>query len=478
MKPIYLSKHIKAVDSLAAEFLQISTFKLMQKAGQSIFSYVQNHKKILVITGAGNNAGDGFIIACLAMQKGINISVWSLIKIESLPTDAQMAAQQYLLAGGKIIDKQPEEKYDCIVDAIFGTGLCRDILGIFADAVNWINAQTASVVAVDIPSGLDADTGIIRACAVHADVTVAVICYKPGLVTNNGKDLCGNLYLESLEIPEKILQRVPAKIQLLDASVLKHKLLQHHHNSHKGSFGQAIIAGGHDGMLGALILAGRSALQSGCGMVEVVSNCQQSVLISIQHPELITANNIKATRLIKSANVIAIGPGLGLNQQSKEVLDYCIAQNKPMVIDADALTLIAQKYKFRNNVVLTPHPKEAATLLNTDVATIQSNRVAAAKKISNNYQATVILKGSGTIVGDASGNVFICPFGYSGMATAGMGDVLTGIVASLIAQGFSTIDAANTAVIWHAIAAENAHKGNCLIASDVMTQLAKEIPCK
>ena len=478
MKPIYLSKHIKAADSLAADFLQISSFKLMQKAGQAIFSYVQNHKNILVVAGAGNNAGDGFIIACLAIKKGINASVWSLTRIENLPTDAQMAAQQYLLAGGKIINKQPTEKYDCIVDAIFGSGLCRDIQGIFADAVNWINTQTATVVAVDIPSGLDADTGVIRACAIRADLTVTVICYKPGLVTNNGKDICGNLYLEDLNIPDKALQRIPSKMQLLDASVLKHKLLQHHHNSHKGSFGQAIIAGGHDGMLGALILAGRSALQSGCGIVEVVSNCQQSVLISIQCPELITANSIKASRLIKSANVIAVGPGLGLNQQSKEALKYCIAQNKPMVIDADALTLIAQKYQFSNNAVLTPHPKEAATLLNTDIATIQANRVAAAKQISDNYQATVVLKGSGTIVCDTSHNIFICPFGYSSMATAGMGDVLTGIVASLMAQGFSPVDAANTAVVWHAISAENCHKGNCLIASDVTTQLAKEIPCK
>ena len=425
----------------------------------------------MVVTGAGNNAGDGFIIAHLAHQRGIKVVVWGLLSVEKLPEDARKAAELYITVGGQIIDAQPTDGFDCIVDAIFGTGLSRDVEGGFAQAVEWINQQNAKIVSVDIPSGLDADTGCIMACTVTADVTVCVIAYKPGLLTNHGKDSCGQLFLEDLEVPNELLCDYSSQISKLDVTVLKQDLFHHVHNSHKGSFGQALLVGGHDGMLGALMLAGRAALRSGCGMVEAITNCEQSVLISLQSPELITANSIKASRLISWAHVIGVGPGLGLNQESKEVLQYCIEQNKPMVIDADALTLSANTYVFSGIVVLTPHPKEAATLLNCDVADIQKDRISAAINISKTYQAVVILKGSGTVIANPNGKVAICPFGYSGMATAGMGDVLTGIVTGLMAQGFDAFNAAKTAVVWHALAAEDCLKGNGLIATDVIEQL-------
>jgi NAD(P)H-hydrate epimerase len=483
MNTLLTKKLIKAADTIAAKHLNIDSFELMQQAGAAIFSYLSNQSSLMVVTGAGNNAGDGFIIATLARKYGIKVQLWNLIAIDKLPPDAKQAAQNYLISGGEMTNNPTNNNnnsnninYDYLVDAIFGTGLSRDVEGKFAQAIHWMNAQKTPILAVDIPSGLDADTGEIKACAIKAETTVSVISLKPGLVTNHGKDLCGQLFLENLGVNNKQLEALNAKITLLDKSVLKNHALVHHHNSHKGSFGQVVIAGGHDGMLGALILAGRSALQSGCGLVEVVSNNKQSVMISIHCPELITANAIEASRLLSGANVIAVGPGLGLNQQSKEVLNFCLEQNKPMVIDADALTLIAhQNTLCSSETVLTPHPKEAATLLNTDVATIQADRINAAINISQRYGACVILKGSGTVVANTNGEVFVCPYGYSGMATAGMGDVLTGIVASLMAQGLSAVDAANTAVVWHSVAAENCHKGNCLIASDVITQLSNEI---
>ncbi len=476
MRKVYHSNTIKAADELSAKHLKITSFELMQKASSEMFSYLHSHHKLLVVTGAGNNAGDGFVIATLGLNQGKQVTVWSLTDIDSLPEDAKQAAGNYLSAGGIIITQQPINSFDCIVDAIFGTGLNRTIAGNFAAAIDWINHQSSRVFSVDIPSGLEADTGNILGRAVRADITVAVICYKMGLLTNNGKDHCGQLFLEDLDISDRLLHSLEAKITKLDQSILSNKNFEHLHNSHKGSFGKVLVVGGHDGMLGALILAGQSALSSGCGMVEVVSNTEQAVMISIHCPELITANNIKAARFVSDTDVIAIGPGLGLNQQSKDVLNHCINLGKPMVIDADAISLIAdQPTNLPNNSVLTPHPKEAARLLATDIASIQSDRVAAARKISKKYQATVILKGSGTVIADTNGEVFICPFGYSGMATAGMGDVLTGIVASLMAQGFPPLHAANCATVWHALAAENCQKGNCLIATDVIKQLHKVI---
>ena len=473
MKPIYIKKQIKEVDKLTAQTLSISSFELMQKAGRAIYAYVQHYSKILIVTGAGNNAGDGFIIATHALKNGQDITVWSLINIESLPADAQKAAQNYLDAGGKLVKQQPNSKFDCIIDAIFGTGLSRNVVDYFADAIAWINSQKSQIVAVDIPSGLDADTGAILGCAIYADLTITVICYKAGLITHHGKDCCGRLFLENLGATEKILSKIPTQIKLLDKSVFKLQTLNHKHNSHKGTYGQVVVVGGHDGMLGALILAGTAALRSGCGMVEVVSNYEQVVNISLQHPELLTANQPEASRLLKSCDVLAIGPGLGLNQESKDTLAFCLKQNLPMVIDADALRLIADKRQFSNNVILTPHPKEAACLLNSDVNHIQSDRISAAKAIAKKYNACVILKGSGSIIAQSDGQVFICPFGYSGMATAGMGDVLTGIVAGLFAQGTSPLEAACVATVWHALAAENCKKGNSLIASDVINNLEK-----
>ena len=475
MRAVFTKSQIKTIDKMAADYLQINSFELMQQAGAAIFSYVHNEKNLLVVTGAGNNAGDGFVMAQLALQRGIKVVVWGLLSIEKLPKDARHAADSYIKSGGQIIDVQPKHKFDCVVDAIFGTGLSRNVEGVFAQAVEWINQQKAKVVSVDIPSGLDADTGCIMACSVAADMTVCVIAFKPGLLTNHGKDICGQLYLEDLEIPNQLLCEFSSQINELDVSVLQQDLFQHVHNSHKGSFGHALIVGGHDGMLGALMLAGRAALRSGCGMVETVTNGEQSVLISLQCPELITTNDVKASRLISSTQVIAIGPGLGLNQESKTVLDYCIKQNKPMVVDADALTLSANVHVFSNDVVLTPHPKEAGTLLDCDVAVIQNDRVSAAIAIAQKYQAVVVLKGSGTVVANPEGKVAICPYGYSGMATAGMGDVLTGIVAGLMAQGFDAFNAAQTAVVWHALAAEDCHKGNGLIASDVIEQLPQTL---
>ncbi len=477
MRKVYTSKQIKAVDELSAKHLKINSFELMQKASSALFSYLHSYRNLLIVTGAGNNAGDGFVIATLALEQGKKVSVWCLIPVEKLPKDAKQAANNYLSAGGEILTNSPKDTYECIVDAIFGTGLNREVSGNFATAIDWINGQIAHILSVDIPSGLEADTGNILGCAVNADVTVTIICYKPGILTNHGKDLCGQLYLEDLDIPDKLLQTVETKISKLDKSLLSYTNFHHHHNSHKGSFGKALVVGGHDGMLGALMLAGRSALSSGCGMVEVVSNTEQTVMISIHCPELITASNINASRFASSADVIAIGPGLGLNQQSKDVLKHCIDLNKPMVIDADAITLIAnQPINLPTNTVLTPHPKEAASLLDTDIGSIQSDRISAAREISKKYQATVILKGSGTIIADIQGEAYICPYGYSGMATAGMGDVLTGMVASLMAQGFSTLQAANCAVVWHALSAENCNKGNCLIATDVIEQLNKVLP--
>jgi NAD(P)H-hydrate epimerase len=471
MKKLYASQDVKHIDRYAAKFLGINSFELMQRAAAAVYQYIQHESDVLIVTGVGNNAGDGFVIATLALKNKQNVQVWSLVAIDKLPTDAKKAAQIYCDDGGKIIYESPVEQFTCIVDAVFGTGLNRKVGGDFATAIGWINQQNCTVLAVDIPSGLDANTGVIQGCCVNADKTITILSHKIGLHTNCGKNQCGEVYLESLAVDNKIYDEVKSSCLLLNKRVLNHRTFKRKENTHKGSFGAVVVVGGHDAMFGALVLAGKSVLRSGAGLVEVVSNNAQASHISITYPDLIAATDINSSRLLSKSEVLAIGPGLGLNQESRDVLNYCLTQNKKMVIDADALTLIAQDYEFNGDAVLTPHPKEAASLLDVSIEKIQSDRVKYSLEISKKYNAIVVLKGSGTVIAQPNGMTYICPYGYSGMATAGMGDVLTGIIAGLIAQGFSTLDAANTGVVWHALAAQACHKGNCLVASDVIEKL-------
>ncbi len=468
MKKLYTSQDIKHIDRCAADYLKISSFELMQRAAQAVYSYIQHKSKVLIVTGVGNNAGDGFVMATLALKNKKSVKIWSLAAIDKLPVDARKAAQIYCDGGGKIIYESPVELFTCIVDAVFGTGLNRKVSGDFATAIDWINQQQCKILAIDIPSGLDANTGIIQGSCVNADTTITLLTHKIGLHTHSGKNQCGALFLETLNVAETIYNEVACACFLLDHHVLTHQKFNRNENTHKGSFGSVVVVGGHDGMFGALVLAGKSVLRSGAGLVEVVSNNAQASLISIACPDLIAAADINSSRLLSKSEVLAIGPGLGLNQESRDVLNYCLVQNKKMVIDADALTLIAQQHEFNGGVVLTPHPKEAAKLLGVSIEKIQSDRVRYSLEISKKYNAIVVLKGSGTVVAEPSGTTYICPFGYSGMATAGMGDVLTGIIAGLMAQDFTALDAANTGVVWHALAAQACHKGNCLMASDVL----------
>ena len=471
MRKLYTSQDIKSIDKYAANHLKISSFELMQQAAAAVYHYIQHEDEVLIVTGVGNNAGDGFVMATLALANQQSVKVWSLVAIDKLPIDAKKAAEIYIKNGGRVVFNTPNENFSCIVDAIFGTGLNRKVSGDFATAIEWINQQNCAVLAVDIPSGLDANTGSIQGCCVNADKTITILSDKIGLYTNDGKNQCGKIYLEKLNVPSAVYEGVKSSSFLLTKSILNHQQFNRQENTHKGSFGAVVVVGGHDAMFGALVLAGKSVLRSGAGLVEVVSNNTQASLISIAYPDLIAATDINSSRLLSKAEVLAIGPGLGLNQESRDVLNYCLAQDKKMVIDADALTLIAGRNEFNADAILTPHPKEAAILLGISVETIQSDRVKYSIEISKKYNAIVVLKGSGTVVAEPSGITFICPFGYSGMATAGMGDILTGIIAGLLAQGFPALDAASTGVVWHALAAEACHKGNGLMASDVIEKL-------
>ncbi|WP_395374650.1 NAD(P)H-hydrate dehydratase [Marinicella sp. W31] len=473
MEKLYSSKQCRQLDQLLADHLGISSFNLMQQAGAAVYQHIQHIPNVLIVAGVGNNAGDGYIIAELIRSNGYQATVWAVSPPDQLSDDALKAAQQYLAQGGTVIDKKPRKSFQLIIDALFGTGLNRPITGVFSEAVDWINQQSAPVLAVDIPSGLNADTGVIEGTAVRAHQTITMICHKPGLHTMHGKDLCGELMLESLNMNDEKNHwsaKVTPQAALLDEKLLSEHLTQNPHACHKGSFGHVLIAGGQAGMPGAILLTAEAALRSGCGSTTLLSHPDHAASLPLRLPEAMSqAFDGKQPKLLKTPQAVAVGMGLGSSHWSQQLLESMFALNKPCVIDADALRLISQ-HKIPANSVMTPHPGEAAFLLDTDIASIQKNRLATCLTLSNRYQAVVVLKGSGTIISDGQ-QLFICPYGSANLATAGSGDVLSGIIAGLMAQGHHALLAAQLGVIWHAITGERSHKKRSLIASDISHEL-------
>ncbi|WP_154222268.1 NAD(P)H-hydrate dehydratase [Marinicella rhabdoformis] len=473
---LYNNSQAKAIDQLAADHLGTDSYELMQHAAQAIFQHVKKFNNILVIAGPGNNGGDGWVVAELARHNGQNVTLWPLKPAKELKGDASLAAEAYI---GPVINSAPGDTFDCVIDAVFGSGLNQNVTGAYAAAINWMNKQSAPVFAIDIPSGLNGDTGQVMGCAVKAKTTIAILTNPPGLYTLNGKDHCGMIITERLNVDSNCYQHLPIAAHLLHESQLTQLIAQRQHNSHKGRFGHVWTAGGQAGMMGAVQLAAYAVLKSGAGAVTAVTDKQHSVTIPLQHPEIMT-HAFDALRELhpelpqKPADVLAIGMGMGQSTWSKQLFNQLINMQLPKVIDADGLALL-QKGQLNANDVITPHPLEAARLLHCHVQEVQANRIKAAQQLNQTYQATVILKGSGSIICSGS-NTYICPYGSDALATAGSGDVLAGMVAGLIAQGHPTAQAAQLAVLWHALTGEKSRQRICFTASGILEELHLHLP--
>jgi NAD(P)H-hydrate epimerase len=440
--------------------------------------------------GAGNNAGDGYVVARLAQQHGMNVKVVSLIDPEQLQADALQAYKQWAESSElSSSDVSLIDEADVIVDALLGTGLTRDVE---ADWKKWIDAVNYSkqpIIAIDVPSGLDAATGAIKGAAVRANITVSFIGLKAGLFTGSGKACCGEVIFNSLGVPEQIYENVEATAVLLDESVLAPISSPRSHNSHKSQYGHVLVIGGNYGMPGAVILAAKAALRSGTGMVSVVTREEHISAVAGAIPEAMVyasadgsleSKQLKA--LVSKITHIVIGPGLGQDAWAHRLFSHVMELDKPIVLDADALNLLAEKCSVDKHVnisaphIITPHPGEAARLLSNELniisADIQSDRFAAVQALYEMMDGVVVLKGSGTLVFDGE-SLAVCPLGNPAMAVAGMGDVLSGVIAALAAQGLSMSQAASIGVCMHAkagdLAAEDITRG--MLATDVIEKL-------
>jgi len=481
---IHSVAQVRAMDAYAIEQLGIPGYTLMTRAAEASLLTLRSEwpraTKVLIICGAGNNAGDGYVLARLARAARLQVTVIALLDTRSLRGDALQAWQDFSAQGGVVQswDAAWLADQDVIVDAIFGTGLSRPLDPSMCACVAAINQTQCPVLALDVPSGLNADTGLVLGAAVRAHRTISFVGLKQGFYLADGPNHVGRLLFDDLELPATVAKKIGCVAQRLDNDVVQHALPRRSRTSHKGQQGHVLIVGGGLGMPGAVRLTGEACLRAGSGLVTVATRPEHVSALVAGRPELMCRGVMSADDLaahIDTADVIAIGPGLGQDAWAQELFKAVMTTDKPLIVDADALNLLAKRAApcSRENWVLTPHPGEAARLLNWSTAQIQQARMQALHDLMGRYGGTVVLKGAGTLVGTQAGLPAICDRGNPGMAAPGMGDVLTGIIAGIAAQCGDLVLAARAGVYVHAVAGDMAarHGERGMLASDLFTHL-------
>lgn len=475
--PIYLTEEIRKIEQ--AVFSRPEPPDLMEKAGRAVAEAAREYCalsdnspiRVLVLAGPGNNGGDAFVAARYLKHWGYSVSVVFNGEPDRQPPDARKARQAWLDSQGKIQPGIPEttdsQNWDLIIDGLFGVGLRQDrpVVGQYLNWIHAVNAMHKPVLAIDIPSGLGSDDGCVYGAVISAAVTVTFIGSKPGILTRDGPQYCGKLVVCDLELD-------PVAILPPHAWTINRKLagivlpLPREANSHKGSFGNLGILGGNKGMTGAVILAGRAALHTGAGRVYLGMLATPPLEIDIVHPELMIRAPSELFDLDKM-DCLIVGPGMGMNEITYGWLAQALDSDLPLVLDADALNHIAFHSELARTLmqreasaIVTPHPAEAARLLDTDTSAIQNDRLHAARRLSEKLNCQVLLKGAGSICARPDGTCFFNTSGNPGLSSAGTGDVLSGIIGALIVQGQTPEDALLLAVYLHGAAADELLKQN------------------
>ncbi len=481
---LYSAEQVREFDRLAIEQHAITGYQLMQQAGAAAYRCLQKHwpkaEKIVIACGPGNNAGDGYVMARLCRQSGLSVQVIALSDTQSLKGDALTAYEDAVSTNVSIELFQEASDFsgvDVIVDALFGTGLQRKLEHHAKTVVEKINAAPAPVLAIDIPSGLMADTGVPNTIAVVADVTLTFVGLKQGQFTGLAADYCGKIELDSLAVPGAVYSAHTPTAQRYLGDDIPQLLAPRKRSTHKGQCGHVLAVGGKIGHAGAIRMAAEAALRVGAGLVTVATHIKNAVSTSTERPEIMAFGIDKAQvlkPLMEQANVLVVGPGMGVGGLATDLWHRLLHCEKPMIMDADGLNILATNRKHFSNWILTPHPGEAGRLLAVSTAEVQADRYQAVTEIQKLYGGVVVLKGNGTLVCGDDGNISVINAGNPGMASGGMGDVLAGVMGGLLAQGLSLADAARIGVWIHAVAADRAvaiegERG--LLASDLLPHL-------
>lgn len=467
MNPLYSSAEIRAIEQAAAAALPDGV--LMQRAGQAganaaldLLPFSTANAKVLVLAGPGNNGGDALETAAHLAYAGAQVTILHFPPQSEPSAERAAAMQRAQTSDARFADLDAAAiagtEWTLVVDGLFGIGLQRPLAGALRAVAETVNGLKCSVLALDLPSGLDADTGAIvgpDGLAIHATHTVTFIGNKPGLHTCDGRDYAGLVDVSRLDIDAAHF--APARLHLNDVKFFSRHLRARRHNTHKGSYGNVAVIGGAQGMTGAPLLASRAALNSGAGRVYTLF-VEDALPCDFGQPELMC--RLAAGFDLEQATLV-IGPGLGASPYASDVLAAAIASGSALLADADALNLLAAHPRLQTALaqrpagsVLTPHPLEAARLLGCSIAEVQADRVGMARKLAAKLNACVVLKGSGTVIAAPNGDAVINTTGNPALATAGTGDVLSGLCGSLMAQGWPMWEAALAGVWLHGMAAD------------------------
>lgn len=488
---LYTSSEAYALDA-AAIASGIPSIQLMKRAGRAAFDLLVERfpaaELVSIYCGGGNNGGDGYVVAALAAQRLLPVQVIQLTAPEKLTGEARQAYDFALQEGVRMqpFAQAVAPTTGVIVDALLGIGLRGAPTEEFAQAIEQINRSRLPVLALDLPSGLNADTGAVSGCAVQAQVTMSFIALKRGLLTGRGPAVSGELVLANLDVPAVAYNGVSSSAERLVLNELLELLPARAADAHKGDFGHVMVIGGDTGFGGAALMAAEAAARTGAGKVSVATRPEHVAAILARRPEVMACGVVSGQELeplLARPTLLVVGPGLGRSPWSEQMLQQAVKSGLPLVLDADALNILAEgrvvpaaAQQQHSSWLLTPHPAEAARLLGITTAEVQADRFAAVRALGARYNASVILKGAGSLVAAADGLVGVVTDGNPGMASGGMGDVLSGILGGLMAQGLSAHDAARLGAVVHACAADLAADDmgqRSLLATDLIPYLGQ-----
>jgi NAD(P)H-hydrate epimerase len=478
---LYHPADVASIDRQAMRLLGLDEDALMARAADSLWRLLRHRwptqQRLTALIGPGNNGGDGLVVARLAKQAGYQVTLVSAWPTPRFEQQGASAAKNAWTAWRELGGEPPQRHLPCqpgvLLDAMFGAGLDRPLEGDWLHLLQQAKHCQAPVLAVDIPSGLAGDRGSELPEALPADATLCVVALKLGLFTGRGADVRGELYFDDLGCPGEAPQDVPTLAEMVTASTSQ-ALPPRRPGAHKGESGQALLIGGSKGMPGAIALCAEACARGGAGLTRVWTDASHASMLATRLPEAIWQGlETPLPRLENGVNAVGIGPGMGRDAAARRIFQHAMGQNaaarKPMVIDADGLYWLRRSPRQGAPLLITPHPGEAAMLLDSDVTSIEANRPEAVRRLAKRYQATAVLKGAGTLISDGQ-RIALCPHGNPGMACGGMGDVLCGLITSLLAQGLSPWNAACWGVSLHAasgdLAAGDTPIG--LLASDLM----------
>ena len=482
MSRLFTAHQIRLMDQTLIEEYGIPGLTLMSRAADASIDLLRERyplaRRVIVFCGTGNNAGDGYLVAAKLQDRAIDGLVVQVGDPQKLGEDASTARNHCAQQAVPIIDwdafqRDGSEQADVLVDALLGLGTTGPARKPFAQAIDWLNAQQAPIIALDVPSGLHPDFGVAEGATVHASHTVTFIAPKLGLAAEQGPDFSGEVRVAQLGAPDAFFDQFEEQgVDVIEPSALPPRSRA----SHKGHFGHVLVVAGGEGMAGAGLLAASAALRAGAGLVTLATHPSHAPNLASYQPELMVQGVLDAdlmTPLFDRATVVAVGPGLGQSEWSKTLFKKVMDSGLPMVIDADALNLLAERPSELPNAILTPHPKEAARMLGASA--VSRDRLEVLRALQDRYQSVVVLKGAATLVHDGK-RALINQTGAPAMATAGMGDALTGCIAGLVAQGLALGQAAAQGVAHHGRAGEwaSADLGEvAVLASDVIARLGR-----